>query len=56
MAREAIVWTPEMDNKLRRYARCGWSIRMQSRLLNLCPDVIYKRRKRLGLSVKSKKI
>lgn len=49
MAREAIVWTPEMDNKLRRYARCGWSVRRQASKLGLSERSVYTRRKQIRL-------
>ncbi|KAA8387751.1 hypothetical protein FKW31_03690 [Acetobacter sp. DmW_136] len=53
MAREALNWR-ELDPKIRHYARCGFSIKRQSRKLNISERAIYLRRNALGISRKKK--
>lgn len=57
MAREAINWTHDMDNQLRRFDRCGLSIKRQARRLGLSERSVHTRRKQISItSNKSKKI
>lgn len=56
MARAAIEWDHAMDANLRRFDRCGLSIKRQARRLGLSERSVYARRKQLQINAdKSKK-